>query len=48
MGFDDILMDIDRIWAEMEPFYANIPVRIKISSYSNKYDSKSVYSSISI
>ena len=26
MGFDDLLMDIDRIWAEMEPFYANIPV----------------------
>lgn len=27
-GFDDLLMDIDRIWAEMEPFYANIPVCI--------------------
>ncbi|XP_071574026.1 uncharacterized protein [Temnothorax nylanderi] len=27
IGFDDLLMDIDRIWAEMEPFYANIPVR---------------------
>lgn len=26
IGFDDLLMDIDRIWAEMEPFYANIPV----------------------
>ncbi|XP_043282899.1 synergin gamma-like [Venturia canescens] len=26
MGFDDILMDIDKIWAEMEPFYANIPI----------------------
>lgn len=26
MGFDDLLMDIDRIWAEMEPFYTNIPV----------------------
>jgi len=28
IGFDDLLMDIDRIWAEMEPFYANIPVNI--------------------
>jgi len=28
IGFDDLLMDIDRIWAEMEPFYANIPVSI--------------------
>lgn len=28
IGFDDLLMDIDRIWAEMEPFYANIPVCI--------------------
>lgn len=27
IGFDELLMDIDRIWAEMEPFYANIPVR---------------------
>lgn len=26
MGFDDLLMDIDRIWAEMEPFYSSIPV----------------------
>ncbi|XP_012272798.1 synergin gamma [Orussus abietinus] len=26
MGFDDLLLDIDRIWAEMEPFYANIPI----------------------
>ncbi|XP_048508508.1 synergin gamma-like isoform X2 [Athalia rosae] len=26
MGFDDLLMDIDRTWAEMEPFYSNIPV----------------------
>ncbi|XP_015124567.1 uncharacterized protein LOC107046463 isoform X2 [Diachasma alloeum] len=26
MGFDDLLLDIDRIWAEMEPFYVNIPV----------------------
>lgn len=26
MGFDDLLMDIDRIWSEMEPFYTNIPV----------------------
>ncbi|KAG7208709.1 hypothetical protein KM043_014911 [Ampulex compressa] len=26
IGFDDLLMDIDRIWAEMEPFYANIPI----------------------
>ncbi|XP_043467951.1 synergin gamma-like isoform X2 [Leptopilina heterotoma] len=26
MGFDDLLMDIDRIWAEMEPFYTNIPI----------------------
>lgn len=28
MGFDDLLMDIDRIWSEMEPFYTNIPVII--------------------
>lgn len=26
MGFDDLLMDIDRIWSEMEPYYTNIPV----------------------
>ncbi|XP_046466427.1 uncharacterized protein R10E11.6 [Neodiprion pinetum] len=26
MGFDDLLMDIDRTWAEMEPFYSNIPI----------------------
>ncbi|XP_020282276.1 synergin gamma-like [Pseudomyrmex gracilis] len=26
VGFDDLLMDIDRVWAEMEPFYANIPI----------------------
>ncbi|XP_033230780.1 uncharacterized protein LOC117181875 [Belonocnema kinseyi] len=26
MGFDDLLMEIDRIWAEMEPFYTNIPI----------------------
>ncbi|XP_011297313.1 synergin gamma isoform X2 [Fopius arisanus] len=26
MGFDDLLLDIDRIWAEMEPFYVNIPI----------------------
>ncbi|KAK0087221.1 hypothetical protein PV325_001463 [Microctonus aethiopoides] len=28
MGFDDLLMDIDKIWAEMEPFYANIPAKL--------------------
>lgn len=32
-GFDDLLMDIDRIWAEMEPFYANIPVSITEINY---------------
>lgn len=26
MGFDDLLMEIDRIWAEMEPYYVSIPV----------------------
>ena len=26
MGFDDLLMDIDRVWSEMEPYYTNIPV----------------------
>ena len=28
MGFDDLLMDIDKIWAIMEPFYADIPVSV--------------------
>lgn len=30
MGFDDLLMDIDRIWAEMEPFYTNIPIMTEL------------------
>lgn len=34
IGFDELLMDIDRIWAEMEPFYANIPVRYITISYN--------------
>ncbi|XP_015595757.1 synergin gamma isoform X2 [Cephus cinctus] len=33
MGFDDLLMDIDRIWAEMEPFYANIPIVTELPAW---------------
>lgn len=32
-GFDDLLMDIDRIWAEMEPFYANIPIVTELPAW---------------
>lgn len=37
IGFDDLLMDIDRIWAEMEPFYANIPVRNNTHTNTHTY-----------
>lgn len=30
MGFDDLLMDIDKLWAVMEPFYADIPVSMTL------------------
>ncbi|KAG5341003.1 SYNRG protein, partial [Acromyrmex heyeri] len=33
IGFDDLLMDIDRIWAEMEPFYANIPIVTELPAW---------------
>ncbi|KAF7413584.1 hypothetical protein HZH68_002073 [Vespula germanica] len=33
IGFDDLLMDIDRIWAEMEPFYANIPIVTELPTW---------------
>lgn len=37
MGFDDLLMDIDKIWAQMEPFYTNIPVCfISYTCYTQK------------
>ncbi|XP_058805291.1 synergin gamma-like [Phymastichus coffea] len=33
MGFDDLLMDIDRIWSEMEPFYTNIPIVTELPTW---------------
>ncbi|XP_014205627.1 synergin gamma-like isoform X2 [Copidosoma floridanum] len=33
MGFDDLLMDIDRIWSEMEPFYTDIPIITELPSW---------------
>ncbi|XP_057320688.1 synergin gamma-like [Microplitis mediator] len=33
MGFDDLLMEIDKIWAEMEPFYANIPIVTELPAF---------------
>ncbi|XP_012224371.1 uncharacterized protein [Linepithema humile] len=33
IGFDDLLMDIDRIWAEMEPFYTNIPIVTELPAW---------------
>lgn len=33
VGFDELLMDIDRIWAEMEPFYANIPIVTELPAW---------------
>ncbi|OAD60150.1 Synergin gamma [Eufriesea mexicana] len=33
IGFDELLMDIDRIWAEMEPFYANIPIVTELPAW---------------
>ncbi|EZA56866.1 hypothetical protein DMN91_001292 [Ooceraea biroi] len=33
IGFDDLLMDIDRIWADMEPFYANIPIVTELPAW---------------
>lgn len=33
IGFDDLLMDIDKIWAEMEPFYANIPIVTELPAW---------------
>ncbi|XP_034948378.1 synergin gamma-like [Chelonus insularis] len=33
MGFDDLLMDIDKIWAEMEPFYVNIPIVTELPTW---------------
>ncbi|XP_076233188.1 uncharacterized protein LOC143178421 [Calliopsis andreniformis] len=32
-GFDELLMDIDRIWAEMEPYYANIPIVTELPAW---------------
>lgn len=42
IGFDDLMVDIDKIWSEMEPFYTNIPVNFdqnnikKIKKFSQK------------
>ncbi|CAL7947257.1 unnamed protein product [Xylocopa violacea] len=33
IGFDELLMDIDRIWAEMEPFYTNIPIVTELPAW---------------
>ncbi|XP_003424057.1 synergin gamma isoform X1 [Nasonia vitripennis] len=33
MGFDDLLMDIDKIWSEMEPFYTNIPIVTELPAW---------------
>ncbi|KAK2588866.1 hypothetical protein KPH14_001733 [Odynerus spinipes] len=33
IGFDDLLMDIDKIWAEMEPFYSNIPIVTELPAW---------------
>ncbi|XP_032690437.1 synergin gamma-like [Odontomachus brunneus] len=36
IGFDDLLMDIDRIWAEMEPFYTNIPIVTELPAWPTR------------
>ncbi|KAJ8679518.1 hypothetical protein QAD02_015305 [Eretmocerus hayati] len=33
MGFDDLLLNIDRIWSEMEPFYTNIPIVTELPAW---------------
>ncbi|XP_044019278.1 synergin gamma-like [Aphidius gifuensis] len=38
MGFDDLLMDIDKIWAQMEPFYTNIPIVTELPAWPSRQD----------
>ncbi|XP_011494930.1 PREDICTED: uncharacterized protein LOC105359888 [Ceratosolen solmsi marchali] len=33
IGFNDLLMNIDQIWSEMEPFYLNIPIVTELPSW---------------
>ncbi|KAH0560934.1 synergin gamma-like [Cotesia glomerata] len=33
MNFDDLLTEIDRLWAQMEPFYSNIPIVTELPTF---------------
>ncbi|KAL7305234.1 hypothetical protein TKK_0002619 [Trichogramma kaykai] len=33
MEFDDLLINIDKIWSEMEPYYANIPIVTELPAW---------------